>query len=82
MYSYLIEENNEKLHPQLNEAFKAVKLNLESSEEKSFIATRYLGGVYFSYKQSVMLDAIISEIEKTDLKYHDTFFDAIAQLVI
>ena len=77
LYSYLIEENNEKLHPQLNEAFKAVKLNLESSEEKSFIATRYLGGVYFSYKQSVMLDAIISEIEKTDLKYHDTFFAAL-----
>ncbi|MDV3597884.1 DNA adenine methylase [Elizabethkingia anophelis] len=69
LYSYLLNEQGDNLLPELKIAFKATEENLKSFNNDSFIATKYFGGVYFSYKQSVILDVIISEIEKTDIKY-------------
>ena len=70
LYAYLSNEINDELLPELKDAFEKTKSNLKNYKNNSFIATKYFGGVYFSFKQSVVLDAVISEIEKTDLKYH------------
>ena len=71
LYSYLSNEENGNLIPELKAAFEKTEFNLKTYKNNSFIATKYFGGVYFSFKQSVLLDAIISEIEKTDAKYHN-----------
>ena len=68
LYSYLSKDENNQLQLQLNEAFNQVAKDLKNFDDNSFIATKYLGGVYFSYKQSVILDAIITEIEKVDIE--------------
>ncbi len=70
LYAYLSDERNDNLFPELKEAFEKIEINLKSHKNDSFIATKYFGGVYFSFKQSVMIDAIISEIENTNPKYH------------
>lgn len=72
LYAYLTDEVNEELLPELKDALEKTKFNLKNYKHNSFIATKYFGGVYFSFKQSVILDAIIAEIEKTDPKYHNT----------
>ena len=77
LYSYLSDEINDKLHQELKEAFEKTESNLKTFKKNSFIASKYFGGVYFSFKQSVIIDAIISEIEKTDPKYHNTLFAAL-----
>jgi adenine-specific DNA methylase len=69
LYSAILQENNNS-SSQLKKAFKVVINNLNDFEQKTFIATKYFGGVYFSYKQATVLDAILSEINRTDLKYH------------
>jgi len=74
LYAYLSNEENETLIPELKDAFEKTESNLKSYKNNSFIATKYFGGVYFSFKQSVILDAIISEIEKTDAKCHNILF--------
>ncbi len=71
LYAYLSNEVNGDLLPELKEAFEKTESNLKHFKNNSFIATKYFGGIYFSFKQSVMLDAIIAEIEKTDPKYHN-----------
>lgn len=71
LYAFLSDEENVNLYPELNEAFEKVETNLKNYNKNTFIATKYFGGVYFSFKQSVILDAIISEIEKTETKYHN-----------
>lgn len=70
LYAYLSDERNDNLFPELIEAFEKIEINLKNHIPNSFIATKYFGGVYFSFKQSVMIDAIISEIEITNPKYH------------
>lgn len=71
LYAYLSNEENGELLQELNKAFEKTESNLKNFKNNSFIATKYFGGVYFSFKQSVILDAIISEIEKTNAKYHN-----------
>ncbi len=71
LYAYLSDERNDNLFPELKEAFEKIEINLKNHKTNSFIATKYFGGVYFSFKQSVMIDAIISEIENTNPKYHN-----------
>jgi adenine-specific DNA methylase len=74
LYAYLSKEENETLIPELKDAFEKTEYNLKSYKNNSFIVTKYFGGVYFSFKQSVILDAIISEIEKKDAKCHNILF--------
>jgi adenine-specific DNA methylase len=72
LYAYLSNEENNNLLPELKEAFEKTEANLKKYKKNSFIATKYFGGIYFSFRQSVLLDAIISEIDKTDAQYHHT----------
>jgi adenine-specific DNA methylase len=68
LYSAIL---NEKSNPSnlLKIAFEIVINDLKDFDQKTFIATKYFGGVYFSYKQAAILDAILSEINNVDLKY-------------
>jgi adenine-specific DNA methylase len=77
LYAYLSNEENANLIPELKSAFEKTETNLKDYKNNSFIATKYFGGVYFSFKQSVILDAILSEIEKTDPKYHNILLASI-----
>lgn len=77
LYAYLSIEENENLIPELKSAFEKTETNLKDYKNNSFIVTKYFGGVYFSFKQSVILDAILSEIEKTNPKYHNILLASI-----
>jgi len=77
LYAYLSNEENGNIIPELKSAFEKTETNLKDYKSNSFIATKYFGGVYFSFKQSVILDAILSEIEKTDPKYHNILLASI-----
>jgi adenine-specific DNA methylase len=77
LYAYLSNEENGSLIPELKSAFEKTETNLKDYKSNSFIATKYFGGVYFSFKQSVILDAILCEIEKTDPKYHNILLASI-----
>ncbi len=68
LYSYLSKDGNNHLQPELKEAFNKVEKDLKHFDDNSFIAAKYFGGVYFSYNQAVILDAIITEIEKVDVE--------------
>ena len=52
----------------LQEALKVI-VRLRDFDKNTFLATKYFGGVYFSYKQAVMIDVILAEINKADLIY-------------
>lgn len=77
LYAYLSDEENCNIHKELKEAFEKTESSLKNYKNNSFIATKYFGGVYFSFKQSVIIDAIISEIEKTNPKYHNILLAAL-----
>jgi adenine-specific DNA methylase len=77
LYAYLSNEENGELLPELKDAFEKTEFNIRNYKNNSFIATKYFGGVYFSFKQSVILDVILSEIEKTDQKYHNILLASI-----
>lgn len=81
LYSYLADAENCQLHLELKGAFEKTKLNLKDYKNNSFTATKYFGGVYFSFKQSAIIDAIISEIEKTNPKYHNLLLAALLSTV-
>jgi len=55
----------------LKDAFTSSIQKLDIFDKNTFLATKYFGGIYFSYKQSVLLDVILTEIKKTDIKYHN-----------
>lgn len=44
---------------------------LNDFPESSFLAFRYFGGLYFSYKQSLQIDAIIECIDQAEPKYRN-----------
>ena len=50
---------------------KESEASLSKFPENSFLAFRYFGGLYFSYKQSLQIDAIIECINKADDKYRN-----------
>ena len=62
---------------ELKKAFAETIYNLNDFDEKSFLATKYLGGVYFSYEQATILDAILFEINKSEKKYHNILLAAL-----
>jgi adenine-specific DNA methylase len=68
LYSYISKEDNKHILPELQEAFKKVERNLKDFQSNSFIAAKYFGGVYFSYHQSAIIDAIIAEIENVNFE--------------
>jgi adenine-specific DNA methylase len=44
---------------------------LNDFPENSFLAFRYFGGLYFSYKQALQIDAVIKCIDQADPKYRN-----------
>ena len=44
---------------------------LNDIPENSFLSFRYFGGLYFSYKQSLQIDAIIECINASEIKYRN-----------
>ena len=64
-----IQENNTGGTSSIKTALAKVIVNLKNHSERSFLASRYFGGVYFSYKQAVELDVIIDNIKDVDSKY-------------
>ncbi len=64
-----VQENNTDESSSVKTALKEVINNLNNHSEKSFLAARYFGGVYFSFKQAVELDVIIDSIKTVDSKY-------------
>lgn len=72
LYSHLSKDGENDIRPELREAFNSVEENLKSFDGNSFIASKYFGGIYFSYKQSVVLDAIITEIGNINIE-HQSF---------
>jgi adenine-specific DNA methylase len=76
LYSAINNETN-TASTQLKNAFTATILNLKNFEENSFLATKYFGGVYFSYNQATQIDAILVEINKADRVYRNTLLAAL-----
>lgn len=59
---------------------KSLKLAIKSVEEASdnkFLAVKYFGGLYFSYKQACHLDAILECINESDKKYQNILMAAL-----
>lgn len=62
---------------QLNKALTSAIKTINSSEENSFLAIKYFGGLYFSYKQAAHLDAILECIKESDERYQDILLAAL-----
>lgn len=56
-------------------------LELEGRREGSCTATLYYGGIYFSFKQTAAIDAILYEIENSDVQDRDTLLAALLSAV-
>lgn len=64
-------------YPKFKNALIESISNIKKSEEDDFLATKYFGGIYFSYKQAVTLDIILDCIKSSDDKYHNTLMAAL-----
>jgi len=56
-------------------------MELEGRREGSCTATLYYGGIYFSFKQTAAIDAILYEIENSDIRDRDTLLAALLSAV-
>ena len=52
-------------------------VNLSGQDNSLATATLYFGGIYFSFEQTVAIDAILHEIEKSSLRDRDTLLAAL-----
>ncbi|NOT83540.1 MAG: DNA methyltransferase [Methylococcaceae bacterium] len=51
--------------------------NLKYFESVTLLATRYFGGIYYSYKQAVNIDVILYEIEQAPMELRNTLMAAL-----
>ena len=63
-----IEEKNKKINKELYKVLSETKKILEK-DKKKFIITKYYGGLFFSFKQSIVLDVILNHINNLNEKY-------------
>ncbi|MDH1509714.1 DNA adenine methylase [Pseudomonas mosselii] len=56
-------------------------MQLEARREGSCTATLYYGGIYFSFRQTAAIDAILYEIENSDFRDRDTLLAALLSAV-
>lgn len=56
-------------------------MELEVRREGLCTATLYYGGIYFSFKQTAAIDAILYEIENSDIRDRDTLLAALLSAV-
>lgn len=71
---------NEHLERALKASYKKI-LELEGRREGLCTATLYYGGIYFSFKQTAAIDAILYEIESSDVQDRDTLLAALLSAV-
>lgn len=76
IYGALIEPPNTKYND-FKTALKVSLENIKNCESDDFLATKYFGGTYFSYKQSALLDIILDCIKSSNEKYHNTLMAAL-----
>jgi len=62
---------------QLTKALKSAIKSIKYSVDNSFLAAKYFGGLYFSYKQAAHLDAILECINESDKKYRNILLAAL-----
>jgi adenine-specific DNA methylase len=58
-------------------AFNQVIREIKRTGSQSFLATKYFGGIYFSYSQAVELDVILELIELEKPEYRNTLLAAL-----
>ncbi|WP_052417559.1 DNA adenine methylase [Cellvibrio mixtus] len=76
LYSALISVPSEASMPLKKALISAIK-GVNLGVENKFLAATYFGGVYFSYKQALIIDAILIHINKADSKYKDLLLAAL-----
>jgi adenine-specific DNA methylase len=57
------------------------RLAQKKISKKQSLAVRYFGGIYFSYKQSCQIDALLEEIEKSPSEFRDILLSALLSTV-
>ena len=72
IYSNIINLSN-LATPKLKQKLVKVIDKLNKLDKNSFLISKYFGGVFFSFKQAVLLDFIIDSINKQDNKYKNIF---------
>ncbi len=72
-----LNENINDCSSLLQTAFKNCIENINQSKESFFLATKYFGGVYFSYDQAVTIDALLTEIRNIDGEYRYLYLAAL-----
>lgn len=73
-----INESIDECSPILKQTFQSVITNINEAKNLSFIATKYFGGIYFSYKQSIYFDILLNHIKKNN---KDTYYTLLAALL-
>lgn len=71
LYNFIDEKNN-KLSKDLKKVISET-YNLIKNNQKNFIITKFYGGLYFSFKQSIILDILLSQINVLNEKYREFF---------
>ena len=61
---------------QLTDALKSTVKTINSIDSTLFLATKYFGGLYFSYKQALILDAILNCINDSEEQYQNILLAA------
>jgi adenine-specific DNA methylase len=61
----------------LSQSLKLAIKSVEQASDNKFLAVKYFGGLYFSYKQAAHLDAILECINETDKKYQNILMAAL-----
>jgi len=56
-------------------------LKSENLDNEKTLALRYFGGIYFSYKQAIQIDALLEQVENVPSKFRDTLMAAILSTV-
>ena len=65
-----INEKNIKIDKELNEILLET-IKILKKDSQNYIITKYYGGLFFSFKQSISLDAILNQINILSPKYRD-----------
>ena len=63
-----IENKDKKISKELYKILSEAEKKLKNDSNK-FIITKYYGGLFFSFKQSIILDIILNQINKLSKKY-------------
>ena len=66
---------------QLKSALSTTINKLSDEHDSCYLITKYFGGVFFSYRQTVLLDVILKHIQAADNKYSDILLASLLSTV-